>query len=40
MGYIVRAYASPNCNETGNYYDVPAGVTNCWYGQVGSVKFL
>ncbi|KAK8052747.1 hypothetical protein PG996_012048 [Apiospora saccharicola] len=36
----LRAYASPNCDETGNYYDVPAGVTNCFYGQVGSVKFL
>ncbi|KAK8069178.1 hypothetical protein PG994_005794 [Apiospora phragmitis] len=36
----LRAYASPNCNETGNHFDVPAGVTDCWYGQVGSVKFL
>ncbi|KAK7975703.1 hypothetical protein PG990_007523 [Apiospora arundinis] len=36
----LRAYASPNCNETGNHYDVPAGKTGCWFQQVGSVKFL
>ncbi|KAH8201003.1 hypothetical protein TruAng_004862 [Truncatella angustata] len=36
----LRVYNTDNCNESGNFYDVPAGNENCYAQHIESVKFL
>ncbi|KAI0134046.1 hypothetical protein BJ170DRAFT_678961 [Xylariales sp. AK1849] len=36
----LRAYASDNCNESGNHFDVAPGQTGCFAQHIESVKFI